>query len=81
MGKKLTDILPKISQWESIPYVGDFNCPIVIKVAFITFMEKQGNPPMLLGGVKLLLDIWAYLNVLSALKNTDSIVLSDKQPI
>ena len=54
---------------------------IVIKVAFTTFMGKQGKPPMLLGGAKLLLDIWAYLNVLFALKNTDSIVLSDRQPI
>ena len=76
MGKKLTDILPKISQWESIPYAGDLNSPNCDKSGFITFMGKQGKNPTLLGGAKPLSVIWLYLNVLSVLKNTDFIVLS-----
>ena len=74
MGKKLTDILPKISQWESIPYAGDLNCPNCDKSGFYNFYGESREKPNVV-------DIWVYLNVLFALKNTDSIVLSDRQPI
>lgn len=50
--------------------------PIAIKVAFMTFMGKQGRNQMSLGGAKPLSVIWVYLNALSVLKNTDFIVLS-----
>lgn len=34
MKKRLIDILPKISQWESIEYADDFNCPHCDKSGF-----------------------------------------------
>ena len=76
MGKRLTDILPKISQWESIPYAGDLNCPNCDKSGFYNFYGETRENPTLLGGAKPLSVIWLYLNVLSVLKNTDFIVPS-----
>ena len=49
MGKRLTDILPKISQWESIPYAGDFNCPHCDKSGFYDFYGETREKPNVVG--------------------------------
>ena len=49
MGKKLTDILPKISQWENIPYVGDFSCPHCDKSGFYNFYGETRETPNVVG--------------------------------
>lgn len=50
MDKRLTDILPKISQWESIPYAGDFNCPHCDKSGFYDLYGiEEREKPILVG--------------------------------
>ena len=49
MGKRLTDILPKISQWEGIEYAGDFNCPYCDKSGFYDLYGEERMKPNMVG--------------------------------
>lgn len=49
MGKKLVDVLPKISQWESIEYAGDFNCHHCDKSGFYDLYGEERMKPNIVG--------------------------------
>lgn len=49
MSKLLTDILPKISQWESIKYTSDFNCPHCNKSGFFDVYREKKERPNIVG--------------------------------
>ena len=54
MSQRLIDILPKIPQYEDIPYAGDFNCPECDKSGFFEnkgfySSEKTLESPKLIG--------------------------------
>lgn len=40
---KLVDILPKIPQYEDIPYAGDLNCPYCEKSGFYDYNWSRGE--------------------------------------
>ena len=45
----LTELLPKIPQYESIPYAGDFNCPHCDKSGFYEFYGETRVRPNIIG--------------------------------
>lgn len=45
----LTEVLPKIPQYESIPYAGDFNCPHCDKSGFYEFYGEVQVRPNIVG--------------------------------
>lgn len=47
MSKRLVDILPKIPQYEDIPYTADFNCPNCDKSGFFDYkgFYSSSEPP------------------------------------
>lgn len=49
MSKRLIDILPKISQWESIEYAGDLNCPHCDKSGFCDLYGEERVKPNIVG--------------------------------
>lgn len=52
MSKRLVDILPKIPQYEDIPYAGDLNCPHCDKSGFYEYDWNRTEkllPPKVIG--------------------------------
>ena len=49
MGKRLTNILPKISQYEGIHYAGDLNCPHCDKSGFFDGYGETRVKPNVIG--------------------------------
>ena len=49
MRKKLTDIIPKIPQYDGIEYAGDFNCPHCDKSGFYEFYGEERQRPNIVG--------------------------------
>ena len=46
---KVTDVIPKFSQYEGISYAGDFNCPQCDKSGFFDFQWENREKPNLIG--------------------------------
>lgn len=46
MSKRLVDILPKIPQYEDIPYASDFNCPNCDKSGFFDYKGFYSSEPV-----------------------------------
>jgi len=49
MKNRIVDILPKIPQYENIPYAADFNCPECDKSGFfdVDWLTKRERPNMI----------------------------------
>ena len=75
MSRRLIDILPKIPQYEDIPYAADLECPECGKTGFYDYnWGPKHEKPKLIGWCDTNIGKWVCLNVPVA-RDTGSIVL------